>query len=511
MKIENEDLENCLEKLQDASNDEELMVQLTLLPRILDPTNQQEMEKAYSSIPWSFVHRLLITPIGKDSLMQTIAIHIWSGFATKPFSSHSKFLKRLQPVSKLLLANIAQEEKYLILSTIMKVVLETENWQCLSRDILVNLSCVSGTILESSMLDFLPHLIEKADSSTRQLLPEIFLGFVSRILLHDDAIKFRGLEVAIQLLSLDNDCTVGNQVLSQFKSACKSILRSKLSKTYTEQVLILCSLLSIKAPFLKVKGEDLSENLKGKLNISATKSMTDNQIVTMLTHLACAEVRVILDSTTPDLEPESNEFLPLYYSLLENIIKSLINDDLVDLQHKELESIRKALYETFLAVAAFLSERWVALANQDIFQDTREIKVLDNLTTIFSLGAYSNWVAEESAIPIEQIECLTPLVIEMCKTDFKSMNVDTFELCHELLGLITSEPSCLDLFMEQGGEVLLVNRFITTQSSDTKLSLASVVMNIIVSSDGMKLEQKVSLYSKLFPSLMRLIKDGSYV
>jgi hypothetical protein len=56
-----QELENCIIQLRNATKDEEIMIGLTLLPRLLHSNDQASMEYVYANIPWGFVHRLMLT------------------------------------------------------------------------------------------------------------------------------------------------------------------------------------------------------------------------------------------------------------------------------------------------------------------------------------------------------------------------------------------------------------------------------------------------------------------
>ncbi len=79
----------------------------------------------------------------------------------------------------------------------------------------------------------------------------------------------------------------------------------------------------------------------------------------MVTHLAGAEIRYLLDIYKG--KNDDSELIPLLYSLLGDIVNFLVSneEEALGLGDKSLTSIRKALFETFLAVGSFLSDRWV--------------------------------------------------------------------------------------------------------------------------------------------------------
>jgi hypothetical protein len=215
---------------------------------------------------------------------------------------------------------------------------------------------------------------------------------------------------------------------------------------------------------------------------------------------------VILDSTTKTLEKFDNELLPLYYSLLESIIGGMI-DESFKLEYSELASVRTAMAETYLAVAAFLAERW------DMYLETSNLQVLDNITTIFSMGSYSNWVAEENSVDVEELERLTPLVITICQkkylklSRFECIDFDPFELCQEILPLLTADPESSKLFMQESGDVMVIDKIKDITDHSVLLTLYAVLLNIVVSSDSTTLEMKHSVYGVIMPQLISTIES----
>jgi hypothetical protein len=188
---------------------------------------------------------------------------------------------------------------------------------------------------------------------------------------------------------------ISDEILILFKHTCKEMLASKLSKGTIENLIALTALLSSNAQFLKISNHE-QKNLKTKL--------TDEKFLVMVTHLVCAELRVALDSS--DI---NDGRLQLHYSLLENIIRFLVTNGKV-LAQTVLGSIRKAMAETYLAVADFLSERL------DMFLDTKDLDVIDNFATVCSFRAYCVWTSEETSVSIEELDRLTPLFVEILQT-----------------------------------------------------------------------------------------------
>ncbi|KAI8900220.1 hypothetical protein BC833DRAFT_301749 [Globomyces pollinis-pini] len=251
--------------------------------------------------------------------------------------------------------------------------------------------------------------------------------------------------------------------------------------------------------------QSLEENKsKEKDTKSAVKKLSDIQFLVMITHLAGAEIRFILDSTKKDISENDNESLPLLYSLLEGVVQYLVVEDSVQLGEKVLESLKNALYETYLAVASFLSERW------DVYQMAQDKGAIDNMTTLFTIGAYSRWIAEETSVTPEEMETLVPLIVWVLEQkSFDSLQTDPFNLIAELLAFITSETVTLDAFLKLEGLTFTVSHFKTAETDIQRLEIAAILLNIVVSSDVNTLERYGEVLRELFPILINLMTSGN--
>ena len=223
----------------------------------------------------------------------------------------------------------------------------------------------------------------------------------------------------------------------------------------------------------------------------------------MVAHLAGAEIRFMLDTSTEILSERDRESLPMLYSILETIIKLLLDDTkALALGDKILESIRKALYETFLSVAAFLAERW------DMYVDLKDEQILDNSTTLFSLGAYSAWVNMETPQDgqEEEMERLVPLVAWIQKKrNFQSVSLNPYQLLLGILLYISADPLCLETYLREKGQLYLVEYFASLRDSSKQLDIASILLNIVASSESTTLTLHFESFSPLMIPLEQII------
>jgi hypothetical protein len=401
------EFQTAITTLQEAKTDEEIMVGLTLLPRYLDEKDSLSMETAFANIPWSFIHRLLIQPPnGHDSLMQRLGVHIWTSFCMEPFIQQSKFLKRLEPMLELLHSDVDLDIKKEIIEHIIKFMQLKKSAAVFSEKQWTKLLNVPDVELQQILLPFLEHfLINLEDREWLNLVGTVALKSLSRWIQATSTFQFQIVSSLLMIFSIVPDLKLDSDSLLLYKIAMKRILSGKVTSHLVQKTLVLCSFLSKLKRIWKVKSPTTLQTPKGTLNV------TDSKFLVIVTHLVAAEIRVTLDSTNEALASQENELLPMYYSLVEDIVEALVEEQ-VKLEHSELSSVRTALAETFLAVGAFLAERW------DLYVETNNPSVLDNITTIFSLGAYSKWVSEESSVPIEELERLTPLVVKMCNCQY---------------------------------------------------------------------------------------------
>jgi hypothetical protein len=136
--------------------------------------------------------------------MQTIGVHIWSGFAMDPFLGHSKFLKRIEPAVGLLSTSLDVNVKKIALDTIIKA--SIKNLKCLSQPIVKGLCNIQEMVLLDTLLDFADQItqieIHQENVACFEMIIQHFISKISFILLLDNVIKFRALEIGLKLISL---------------------------------------------------------------------------------------------------------------------------------------------------------------------------------------------------------------------------------------------------------------------------------------------------------------------
>jgi hypothetical protein len=141
---------------------------------------------------------------------------------------------------------------------------------------------------------------------------------------------------------------------------------------------------------------------------SSTSGLSDSQLFTMLAHIVCTEIRIILDSTTLQLDDSDSleVILPMCYHALECMIRVLAEfSDSESLDLSLMDSIQTCFAEVFLAISSFVGERI------DMYRLEQDEQIIDNQTTVLSLRLYSNWVVEEESQNLSGVERALPLVV----------------------------------------------------------------------------------------------------
>ncbi|KAJ3325025.1 hypothetical protein HDV06_005614 [Boothiomyces sp. JEL0866] len=482
-------LDSCFRALDNAETDEDILVALTILPRVLQPTDTANIKNAFAHIPWKFIHRMMISPI-TDGLMQTIAVRIWTSFCCPEFSKKSKLLKRIKPASQLLQSLLDLEIKKIIMHSLIDLVQENEALSYYEPAVFENINS-QACVFPELYLHFVQSAIQFVE-------PGQFIAPLSLILHRDSKLKFQTIPTLIGIFTHPMlDKKVGHSGLPVLKSSIKSILASKLTKDISEKVLILVSLITTHyKDFIHPNTFSTLDNSLEDLTIGEKKTLSDTQLLVMTTHLAGAEARVVLDSTTTDLKSDELEALPLYYSLLENIIGFLVSDKCM-LDESILKSIQKALFETFISIAAFLSDRW------DMYQESLDIKMIDNLATVFSLKTYSYFTAEESSVSTDEVSRLVPLVIFVLEHKLESIEENAVDYLDGILNIITADPLVLEDFNSLNGYIPVINQFV--EGKCIRKNVIGILMNFVVSSDLKVIA--VEPLQKLQDKLEELIKE----
>ena len=355
------------------------MAGLLLLSKMLKPS---ELSIVYPHIPWKFIHRLMIT---NDATMPEIAVHIWSCFAE--FADQKEIIKLIRPACTLL------NRKSLQLS-ILKPLLVLVQAKEANRQIAMNHQVLGQSLagMELEPLRVLLTLLESIEEPMDIVYP---LALCCQEC--PTELKFQALNVAAKVLCQVE--TAPKSAAPLFRSVLKSIFKSKLHTSQQDIVLYLCGML-----YARYGSSWLPLSSSGGI-------MKNEQLLTLMVHSACTEIRIILDETEQDLNetPRVLAILPICYDLVHAVVESLIEQPQVALKldYDILSSIRVAMSEAFMAVSLFLVERF------DLYALEQDVSKIDNRTTMTSLKAYSEWVQEESNVGLDELERLMPYMVQL--------------------------------------------------------------------------------------------------
>jgi hypothetical protein len=251
-------------------------------------------------------------------------------------------------------------------------------------------------------------------------------------------------------------------------------MRSKLNESQRDSVIMLSGMLYQRNPnWLEIKSDDIIDK--------NSKQMSNGQLLALIVHLTCAEIRLILDDTEKIIVENRrlDTLLPLCYNTIEKVVQILVYDSesTLNLDYSLLESIRTAMRETFLAVIAFLVERY------DFYTLEGESSLIDNPTCLLSLRAYSVWVSEETEGLSEELERLIPLVTYFIDCKPKGIENDPMIFLTPLLTNITSDNETVEFFINLKGHEKIINWLLHQKEikDDLMVAINSILINIVIS------------------------------
>ncbi|KAJ3241807.1 hypothetical protein HDU81_010451 [Chytriomyces hyalinus] len=200
----------------------------------------------------------------------------------------------------------------------------------------------------------------------------------------------------------------------------RTLLQNKLGSKDLRSALILASdMLDLQGPSWLLSSSNLTEAEKCQSTIPAIDNETRSKFLAILFHLACTDIRVLLDSIEPSLNPEtqidpdvSHHVISLL-RFLANGIQYLVGDEeegRITMESSLTVSVHHALAEAFVAVLAHLVdwfEVYQASSPNQTQHDGNAITVLDtepNSSKFIechplvreSLSAVAVWLTEDS-------------------------------------------------------------------------------------------------------------------
>ncbi|KAJ3035102.1 hypothetical protein HDV00_004324 [Rhizophlyctis rosea] len=492
-------LSHCLDLLFSATRDEDKFVGLMLLARVLDPNDQEAVRRAFDSIPWKFISRLLVTRDTSAELpvqiLHSVAVNIINAF-----SSFDVLVTRPELTSR---AGLVAD----LLSDRHDEAIATPILQSLLRMAVNAPTQLSEAKVPSILAKTLPHLQNESDREFALQALEMMaqprsaaVSHSSRDDMHESAmfsalqplsaifasehtaLKFRILQLLIQILSSTK--TIHSNRLAHdlgwegnIRQGLKDIFGSKISQSQRELALVLSAIM------IRMVGPTwmfgISPDKKGK----GTERLSHAQFGTILLHIACAEIRVTLDDL-PDTDyfddtAQPAQILPACYEILERTMRFLVDgqyDESEVLASDNLLSLRGALGEAFAAVGAFLVDRMTR------YQVKADFKVFDNIVTAFSIRASATYLGEVTDLPAKEVSHVIPALVAAARNRLTSIDVHPIEFLTPAFTNITADDETRQLFVDCGGFPILVNYLHSTNPSiQLATALIGILLNLIVS------------------------------
>lgn len=467
--------ETCLDLLRTADNDENLLVALTMLPRLFVSQSQETVDFVYRAVPWKFIRRLLMTP----GQMCEVGLQIWSAFVgvVNLEVERPELMKLITPAATILETNEPMETKILVLQTIISLSACQQGLKYTSStSALISFKNAFKEDTEKQILELLLinlHSICDYDKSDKiNVMLHFILPLAKLCAAKNDTIKFKAIDLAIKVLCFDVNVPGGMLFASCpfFETTLKQLISCKLDQAKRDSLIILCGLLYQRLGYSWIQVSARSES----------PQISNGQLIALIVHLVCAEIRVILDQTELHIVENTRitNILPICYQTLQEIVKMLVHDAEITLtlDITLLTSVRSALNETFYSVLSFLVERL------DLYTLENDWSIIDNSTTLLSLKSFSAWIAEEEQIQNEEMGRLIPLVVTLMDSKCASTEINVWQFITPLLIAFTSEPDLTQLFTDSDGHILVIQEYSSNYSCfdpALKISLTSILLNLV--------------------------------
>ncbi|KNC96797.1 hypothetical protein, variant [Spizellomyces punctatus DAOM BR117] len=233
-----------------------------------------------------------------------------------------------------------------------------------------------------------------------------------------------------------------------------------------------------------------------------TSRLSVEQFVALLIHVACGELRVLLDDlpvnsvTTP--ESQFVAITPVCCEIVDYSMRGLVEENgPISISVDVLLSIREALHEAFTAISAYLLEEMAE------YRSENDIGVLDNVVTASCLRALSSWLAEDDTLSPHEIRHIVPLLVLAGRRRMNSVGVHPMEFLGPAFVNITTDPEIGNIFVDEGGCAMVVDFWsILDSQSPLRLTLVSILLNIVATN-----RKAVSADRKFIDATRLLLRD----
>lgn len=408
----------CVVMLRRAKTDTERFAGLLMVTKLIKAETLEETtkKKLLDAVGLGFLGRLLRTtdsPEGCPPFMfKSIALTILSSFITSCLGNPTIYnlipiLSEIITSSELYEADLALiKDAYECLKSIAsdksgrKAIIDFE-----AIGALVD-AYVAENFCYEEALEILLLVIAEEGSRTWEDEPESFTKLMNQIAIdfasdHSET-KFQLCEVITEIFSgLPENVSIGDHDWkAHIHKGLADIILSKLGREQRDKGLRLAG--------AALEGLGVEWVIQGN-----TKDGRGRQLLLMMVHLACIEVRMSLEDKTFQEAVASASPTTACYTILEIAINFLVNGAL-DLEQKQKQQLYAALKGAFTAVLAFLND---ASKDESFLENPKNHLFI--CATIRVLGA---WLAEETSANKEEVYQVLPFIIKVAKQNFDSYN-----------------------------------------------------------------------------------------
>ncbi|ORX72593.1 hypothetical protein BCR32DRAFT_272230 [Anaeromyces robustus] len=520
-----EQIKKCMLLLQSHTKDEEKFVALLILPKLLNPNDKKLMTIVFKEIDFVFLRRLLISEYSDNndlelqtSLYKIISLNIISSFCYYPeFINDKRILKTIPYMISLLKENESLE----VLNEILDIFILLTNGEKSLKEIsnLESIKSINSLIINSNndeikekgikIFKILSQVGE--NKSVIEVLPSITEYFINI----NSVIKFQILEFFVVLFansSLNEINSLNDTTwLINIQKALKVLLLNKLGSSQNDNCLVLISsLIRMKGiSFFFPEKKDYIKNEYLKNGDKEIHIMEDIQFLTLVTHLACTETRVLLDDYKDDddikemnlkneeklkiieNQKRTQQMLPICYEIIEFMINLLVqysesdnnenincNNEIYNILKKNninskwILSFREALSETILALMEFVTEK------TEIYKETQKKEKIDNIIVLLSVRILSSWLSENIEMFEKEISYIIPALIDISKIKPKSIDIIPINNISLVFSEITSNETYQEEFIKQNGVKILLY-FLENNNEINENTLLNILITLI--------------------------------
>ncbi|KAJ3333516.1 hypothetical protein HDU76_007282 [Blyttiomyces sp. JEL0837] len=453
------DLQTCLDNLAPSKTDEEKLVSLLVLPKLLNPNNQEEVHYAFKRMNFTFLRRMLKSPdtgAFPQVMIQSIAVNILLSFLSfKDLASDSA------------------------------VLLFTSDLLALVHDSGASLSQDGHEVVINTALHCIT-LLSESSEGRKELLLHNFTPILLALVPNDHPPN----ELGKQCLQLVHSvlCHVIQEQSPTFLNSNMTSIGTALAPDLDRtNMFLMTSFLLLRKGWSWFLMSKHGSNSEEKTPVLNDKSFA------LIVHLTCAEIRTLLDQEIAQLDEATNFSETLVIGclrIIETSISTLVSDldDMSQLEALQFPdvilSVRTALSETFTAIVANLADRWAQ------YEVSANAKFIEADIVCFEFKLLGLWMTDESDADLHHFAEFMPCIVGFLsrRHQFEQLQMTCLELFARPLVTITSDEAMLEAFIANGGLKLVFERLLeeplkspTHSLNTTRLSLIDILINTAIS------------------------------